>query len=118
MNKRILLIIPILAALFVFIGAQRTHYYPFTQSIELDEGNVLDAVNNDKGLAAVYERKILFATPRKELIRIKSTDINGIQSEARAVFSDGNHVYAIVGDLSAEQFNFPEGDGIVINTMM
>lgn len=99
MNKKLLLILPILAALFVFAGSQRTHYYPFKDSILLDQGNVLDEEDTDKGFVAIWNRQLLFATPDKNLIKIISTDVNGIQSEPRVVVSDGEYVYAIVGDI-------------------
>ena len=99
MNKKSFLIIPILAALFVFIGAQKTHYYPFTSSIELDQRNVLDAVDNETGLVAIWEKKLLFASHDRVLIKVLSTDINGVQSEPRVVATDGKYVYAVVGDI-------------------
>ncbi|MCR5342853.1 MAG: hypothetical protein K6E70_05705 [Butyrivibrio sp.] len=90
MNKKFLLIIPILGALFVFIGTQRTHYYPFKDSIELDQYNVLDIIDTDNGLVAIYDKELLFATPDRKLVKIMSTDINGVESQPRAVVTDGN----------------------------
>lgn len=99
LRKKLFLIISILAALFVFIGARRTHYYPFMRSIELDQSNVLDVVDQENGMVAIWDRQLLFASHDRELIRIISTDINGVQSEPRVVASDGADVYAIVGDI-------------------
>ncbi|WP_026665431.1 MFS transporter [Butyrivibrio sp. FC2001] len=102
MNKKFLLIIPILAALFVFIGTQRTHYYPFKDSIELDQYNVLDIIDTDNGLVAIYDKELLFATPDRKLVKIMSTDINGVESQPRAVVTDGEYVYAIVGEVYSD----------------
>ncbi len=99
MKKKILLTILILAALFVFIGAQRTHYFPFSNAIDLNQGNVLDVVEDDNVLVAIWDKKLLFANSYRTLENIISTGINGVQSEPRAVASDGEYVYAIVGDI-------------------
>ncbi|OON85913.1 hypothetical protein BXO88_09790 [Oribacterium sp. C9] len=105
LNKKYLLIIPIIAALFVFIGTRKIHYYPFTNSIELNQGNVLDVVDDDNGLVAIWAKKLLFANHNRELIKVLSTDINGVQSEPRVVATDGEYVYAIIGEIYND-YNF------------
>ena len=59
----------------------------------------MDIVDDDKGLVAIYNRQLLFATPDRKLIKIISTNINGVDSEPRVVVSDGEYVYAVVGEI-------------------
>ena len=102
MKKSFWLIIPILAAFFVFLGTGQEHYYPINKTIHIDENNVTSYVDTQKGFVAIWNQTLLFATPNGELIKAITPKFDGADCDLRVIFTDDESIYVNLGTYMQE----------------
>ncbi len=98
-KERVFIFFAAIAVLIVIMQAGRPHFFPKRSSISLNSGNSIDHVETDKGTVVISRRKLVFATPEGELIRIRNASDDGTDSEPRILDTDGETVYAVVLDV-------------------
>lgn len=99
------------------IGIPKVTLAPAINTIQKAAANLSDQANNIVVVMnRLTETEFLDAYAAGSFAVDPFAGIPRVYTSALPAYSSAsaNAVYAIVGDLSAEQFNFPEGDGVVI----